>query len=223
MKAPTVTKNASDRSMAFTMNSWCSPWASKVWKLIFKTHGVRHRVMAFAMNLERAKIIFLTPFAFKTPSSQLSPTPNHSFTIPTYNYYLFFPKPSNSKTFPLLNSTPPVLHKSKLILNLHIFYFHYSYSQTYLLKHQFLFLKLSIMAQGGNADFNGITFRDRRDSEKQRRRYEALLNWEIVPARYAHDPCLCTLGLYDSVHWLLKRLGLSHFLHEKTPLMLESH
>lgn len=49
--------------------------------------------MAFAMNLERTKIIILTHFSFQTLSSQLLPTPIHLFTTPTHIYYLTFPKP----------------------------------------------------------------------------------------------------------------------------------
>lgn len=65
------------------------------------------------------------------------------------------------------------------------------------------------MAQGG-ADFNGIVFRDGRDSEKQKKKYEALMNREISPTRYANDSCLRTLGLYANVYWMLGRLGLTY-------------
>lgn len=87
---------------------WRSPWASKVYKPISITHGVHHKVMAFAMNLERPKIIIFTPFPFKPLSFQLPPTRIHSFSTPTHNYYLIFPKPF--KTFKLQNFPSSNLH-----------------------------------------------------------------------------------------------------------------
>lgn len=37
------------------------------------------------------------------------------------------------------------------------------------------------------------------------------MNREIIPTRYADDSYLCSLGLFDSVHWMINVLGLSHF------------
>lgn len=55
------------------------------------------------------------------------------------------------------------------------------------------------MAQEGNVDYNGIVFREGRDGEKQRKKYETLMNEQIVSTRYTDDSCLCALGLFDSV------------------------
>lgn len=73
------------------------------------------------------------------------------------------------------------------------------------------------MAQGGNADFNGVIFREGRDSRKYKKHYEALLNRDIVPTRYANDSFLHSLGLYDSVYWMLDRLSLTHFYACRDP------
>lgn len=73
------------------------------------------------------------------------------------------------------------------------------------------------MAQGGNADFNGVVFREGRDGRKQQKHYEALLTQDIVPTRYASDSCLHNLGLYDSVYWMVDRLSLTHFYARKDP------
>lgn len=73
------------------------------------------------------------------------------------------------------------------------------------------------MAQGGDAYFNVIVFRDEKDGEKHKRKYKALMIMEIVSTRYVDDSCLRTLGLYDSVHWMINMLGLSHFYARKDP------
>lgn len=66
------------------------------------------------------------------------------------------------------------------------------------------------MAQG-NDDFNGIIFWEGKDGERQRKKYEALMNRDIVPTRYINEYWLCSLGLYDIVYWMLDRSCLTHF------------
>ena len=73
------------------------------------------------------------------------------------------------------------------------------------------------MAQGGNTDFNGVVFREGRDGRKQQKDYEALLTRDIVPKRYADDSRLHSLGLYDSIYWMLDRLSLTHFYAHRDP------
>lgn len=72
------------------------------------------------------------------------------------------------------------------------------------------------MAQGGEAGFNGVIFQQGKDDQKHRKNYESL-NQDIVPTRYADDSCLCSLGLYDNVYWMLDRLSLTHFYACKDP------
>ncbi|KAI5444286.1 hypothetical protein KIW84_012786 [Lathyrus oleraceus] len=71
------------------------------------------------------------------------------------------------------------------------------------------------MAQVGNASFEGVIFWDGRDGRKQQKKFEALLNREIIPTRYAKDTCLHRLRLLDSVNWMISSVGLSHFCTRK--------
>lgn len=43
------------------------------------------------------------------------------------------------------------------------------------------------------------------------------MNHEIILTTYANDSCLRTLGIYDSVHWMLNKLVLSHFYAQRDP------
>lgn len=71
------------------------------------------------------------------------------------------------------------------------------------------------MAQEGNAHFEGVIFWDGRDGRKQQKKFKALLNRDIIPMRYADDTCLHRLGLFDSVNWMINKVGLSHFYARK--------
>lgn len=69
------------------------------------------------------------------------------------------------------------------------------------------------MAQGRNIDYMGIESRD----AKQHKHYETLFNRSIAPTRYCDDTCLHSLGLYNSVKWMLDMVGLTHFYERKGP------
>jgi len=59
----------------------------------------------------------------------------------------------------------------------------------------------------------GIKFKD----DAQRTRFEKLSKCTIMATRYADESCLRTLGLFDSVDWMLKQIGWSHFLTLRHP------
>lgn len=66
------------------------------------------------------------------------------------------------------------------------------------------------MAQRNDVDYMGILFQYERDGTKHIKWYKTLFRM-IVPTRYADDSCLCNLGLYDSVDWMLNKIYLSYF------------
>lgn len=77
------------------------------------------------------------------------------------------------------------------------------------------------MAQGGEANSDGVIFREGRVGQRQRKKYEALQNREILSTRYVDDTCLCHLGLFDRIYWMIDMVGSTNFLHVETLHMLD--
>ncbi|KAI5387281.1 hypothetical protein KIW84_073426 [Lathyrus oleraceus] len=60
-------------------------------------------------------------------------------------------------------------------------------------------------------NYMGIEFSEGIDGENQRRRYHKLFKRNILATRYPDDDTLHALGFFDSVSWMLNKLGVSHF------------
>lgn len=69
-------------------------------------------------------------------------------------------------------------------------------------------------------DYMRIAFSEGIDRENQRSRYHKLFKRDVLATRYPDDVSLRDLGLFDSVHWMLYNLGMSHFLTLTSPTFI---
>src|SRR4051812_43698668 len=65
-------------------------------------------------------------------------------------------------------------------------------------------------------DLSSISFRTD-DNGEQREKYLSFYRRSVVATKYADVNCLHTLGLLESVQWMLNNVGLSHFCTRNDP------